>query len=215
MTMAAKTTPNIYIIGAQCTGKTTLVNALRQYVQSDPDLKQSTPHIISEVARTVLQKHGFTADDIRSSPGRSLALQRLILDAQFAAERSALEGNGWFISDRSGVDPIVYATRYVSKDSATLLCQSDEWLELRGRMAASLVIVCEAGCDWLADDGVRLMPEDREDWVQFHEMFCKFLDEAGLDYQQLPSSLEDLSSRVKFVVSKREAKISKEKLGPA
>ncbi len=52
--------------------------------------------------------------------------------------------------------------RYVGQDSARPLCESAEWLELRDRMAESLLIVCEAGCDWLADDGVRLMPEDRE-----------------------------------------------------
>lgn len=76
------------------------------------------------------------------------------MKAQLNAECRALESRKWFISDRSGVDPIVYARKYVSEEAAEDLVKSTEWLELKERMKSALVIVCEAGVDWLIDDGV-------------------------------------------------------------
>ncbi|KAG7287376.1 hypothetical protein NEMBOFW57_006887 [Staphylotrichum longicolle] len=131
--------------------------------QPNPNPYAPTPSVITEVARTVLRARAFTAADVRI-PARSLALQRLILQAQAAAERDALNSSekeeeaGWFISDRSGADPIAYALRYVGADAARGLVQSAEWAELKGRMAEGLVVVCEAGQEvagWLRDDGVR------------------------------------------------------------
>ncbi len=81
---------NIYIVGAQCTGKTTLVNALESHFDETPD-PSLRPTFIREVARTVLDTHGFTALDITSSGERCMTLQKLILDAQVLAERSALQ----------------------------------------------------------------------------------------------------------------------------
>jgi hypothetical protein len=190
--------PNIYIVGAQCTGKTTLVNALRAHFTPTPTANPNpnpnlNPHpppaIITEVARRVLTKHNFTAADVRT-PARSLALQQLILQAQATAERDALNPNqnpggeaSWFISDRSGADPIAYAVRYVGADTArAALADSAEWATLRARMREAVVVVCEAGegvAGWLRDDGVRLMPEDLGEWVGFHGLFCGFLGGEG------------------------------------
>ncbi|KAK1763799.1 AAA domain-containing protein [Phialemonium atrogriseum] len=195
--------PNIYIIGAQCTGKTTLVNRLSvELYCSSAVLGIDKPQIISEVARTVLKQHQFVTEDIRSFPERSLALQQLIVAAQVDAERDALSRSSWFISDRSGIDPVVYASKYVSGESAMEMQRSTGWLELKERMAESLVIVCEAGATWLKDDGVRLMPEDQEDWLQFHRMFCTLLDESRLPYCVLPCNIHSLSERAQFVLSK-------------
>ncbi|ORY59518.1 AAA domain-containing protein [Pseudomassariella vexata] len=212
--------PNIYIIGAQCTGKTTLVNALEAYFthqhhKNSVPTKPSypAPSFIEEVARTVLKTHNFAAHDIRTSPSRALALQTLILEAQFRAERLHLataEDNAedscsspWFISDRSAIDPIVYALRYVSEDAAQELSASNEWKEMRALMARSLVIVCEAGANWLVDDGVRLMPSG-EEWMETHRDFCQVLKSAGLKYEILPWRIGIMDERVKFVLSKWE-----------
>jgi predicted ATPase len=203
MVMAYHVKPrNIYIVGAQNTGKTTLVKALRDHFNQD---ETYPPRVITEVARTVLEKHSFTADDIKSSPARALALQQLILQAQVNAERLALKEGKWFISDRSGIDPIVYAVKHVSKDAKSHLIKSAEWLELRDRMRESVIVVCEAGADWLTDDGVRLMPESREDWIDFHQLFCRCLDELGLNYEVLPCGTTSLRERVSFVLWKWKA----------
>lgn len=160
----------------------------------------SRAKIITEVARTVLVEHGFTAADITSSPSRALELQRLILEAQVIAERHALQEAEWFVSDRSGVDPIVYAQKYVSEEAAYTLTKSPAWIELRERMRESVVIVCEAGADWLTDDGVRLMPNNPEEWIEFHVFFCSCMDAWGLKYEVLPCKMVAIEERVGFVL---------------
>lgn len=226
--------PNIYIVGAQCTGKTTLVNNLRAYFASAIS-SALPPATVTEVARTVLQTHHFTARDVRI-PARSLELQRLILQGQATAERMALmpmavvgassessdsqsgaeataaaqnkgeAGPVWFISDRSGADPIAYATRYVGSDAAQDLINCSEWSgELRDRMRASVVVVCEASgvaAGWLTDDGVRLMPQDLGEWVGFHDMFCEFLKGQGIEFHVLKADIGGHQGRVNFVVQR-------------
>jgi nicotinamide riboside kinase len=195
--------PCIYIIGAQCTGKTTLVDALQRYFQAPDNCSWnghniSPPQIIKEVARNVLREHHFIASDITSSKTRALSLQKLILDAQLTAERKVK--SGWFISDRSGLDPLVYASRYVGEDAAKELMESAEWSELKVGMKRSLVIVCEPGVAWLSDDGVRLMPENEGDWIIFHKTFCTFLEEMSIKHKVLSNSVADQTDRISFVV---------------
>ena len=193
--------PNIYVIGAQSTGKTTLVSALDEYFEqhrtylSEPIMR---PHIIKEVARSVLREHHSTAGDIATSKPRTLQLQRLILNAQSKAEQSF--GQEWYITDRSGLDPLAYAHRYVGDEEARQLRQEDAWQDVEKRIRVGLVIVCGIGGEWLVDDGIRLMPESRDDWVKIQSVFCSLLDELGMQYTILPSSVRNLGSRVDFVI---------------
>src|SRR5688500_8245530 len=83
--------PNIYIVGPQCTGKTTIVNELRGRMVADNLLSSKEPRIISEVARSILRQNHDMAKDIRSSPDRSLDLQKLIIDGQAEEENRALQ----------------------------------------------------------------------------------------------------------------------------
>ncbi|KAI0436060.1 AAA domain-containing protein [Xylaria telfairii] len=198
--------PNIYIIGSQSTGKTTLVNDLSKYFEHHPLAVEEPPGIIKEVARTILANYGFTRGDIRSSKDRTLQLQRLIIKGQFEAEESELETRSWFISDRSAVDPVVYARKYASREGADALITSARWVEMRNRMAKSLIIVCEAGVDWLADDGVRLMPLDSTEWMQTHSEFCDTLANIGLEYHVLPSKIGCRDERAKFILARWERK---------
>ncbi|KAH8158230.1 hypothetical protein CIB48_g10012 [Xylaria polymorpha] len=205
--------PNIYIIGSQSTGKTTLVNDLSEHFEHHPIAVEARPGIIKEVARTILELHGFTRGDIRSSKDRTLELQRLIIEGQFEAEKNELQTRPWFISDRSAVDPIIYAREYASREGADALVTSARWMEMRNRMAKSLVIVCEAGVDWLMDDGVRLMPLDSAEWMQIHSRFCDTLAGVGLEYHVLPSRVGSRDERVKFVLARWERK--RRELSPA
>ncbi|KAL8904210.1 MAG: hypothetical protein Q9207_003422 [Kuettlingeria erythrocarpa] len=194
-----ETPRNIYIVGAQSTGKSTLVTALTTHFEQS-SIYHLKPRIISEVARGVLQRHGFTANDITSSKARALQLQKLILEAQCEAEKAA--GNQWYISDRSGLDPLVYARQYVGVDETLALMQEQSWQELQERMRSGVVIVCESGGEWLIDDGVRLMPQDRDAWLQMHGTFCQMLGELSIVYHVLPVSMPDLRARVDFVVQR-------------
>ncbi|KAK7910583.1 hypothetical protein PG985_013064 [Apiospora marii] len=199
--------PIIYIIGAQSTGKSTLVDALEAHFRQDSSSSSlPKPIVIREVARAVLREHHYTAQDIRDSPTRALELQRLILAAQADAERKAAivsdstKSHPWLISDRSAIDPVVYAWQYVGPEAARALIGSANWQDMRDRMAASLVVVCEAGVDWLTDDGVRLMPTGRDEWAKTHEVFCQVLEEAQVRYVVLPCGLGRTEERVEFVL---------------
>lgn len=174
------------------------------------DEQISAPKVITEVARGVLQKYSFTAEDITFSQIRAAELQRLILEAQLQAEADV--GDAWFISDRSGFDPIIYTLRYVGNDAARDLMASNAFLSLKERMQKSLVIICEAGADWLIDDGVRLMPTSKDDWVAFHSLFCASLEAEGVEYIVLPHSMVGSTERVDFVVGKWAANHERSKI---
>ncbi|KAG5982456.1 hypothetical protein E4U43_006439 [Claviceps pusilla] len=189
--------PNIYIIGAQCTGKTTLVNALAASFNDFPPCAR--PAVIKEVARTVLTAHDLSAHDIRTSAPRSALLQMLILKAQHAREQEALQTSTWFISDRSGLDPLVYAERHVGPAFVREMMSTSEWQHLRASLARALILVCEPVEEWLVDDGVRLMPTDREDWRDYHGRFCSLLESLGLQYRLVPSTMAHLGMRVRYV----------------
>ena len=96
----------------------------------------------------------------------------------------------------------MYARKYAEKASAKELMDSAAWLELRERMRESLVVVCEAGADWLTDDGVRPMPENMEDWIETHRVFCELMDEVGIEYEVLPYGVTDPRKRVEFVLGR-------------
>lgn len=204
--------PNIYIIGPQSTGKTTLIHK----IQGDLQLwlratSIESPSIISEVARTVLKKHSYSAHDIQTSKTRCLELQQLILEAQAVAEKEALQTSSWFISDRSGFDPLVYAKRYVSLQGVQELQQLPAWNEVKDRMENALIVVCEAGTPWLMDDGVRLMPGSHDEWMAVFDDFCELLDQVGFEYCIIPRTMLDLSERADFIrmkwTEKRESAV--------
>ncbi|KAG9505067.1 hypothetical protein J7337_002033 [Fusarium musae] len=195
--------PNIYIIGPQSTGKTTLVNELQADLEHGlVDSSIDKPQIVSEVARSVLAKHKYSAEDIRTSKVRCLELQQLILQAQAEAEKEALKTSSWFISDRSGFDPLVYAKRYASPGVEQELQQLEAWKQVKARMETSLIVVCEAGTPWLMDDGVRLMPGSETEWMQVFDDFCQMLDEVGLEYSVVPRTVLDISERAELVWAK-------------
>ena len=97
----------IYVLGPSSSGKSTLCDALARYLDLD------RTRYVREVARTVMREQGFTRKDVDT-----YAMQQAIMAAQLKAEQkilessedSADEGCVVMLSDRSAVDPIVYAT---------------------------------------------------------------------------------------------------------
>ncbi|RAQ99037.1 AAA domain-like protein [Stemphylium lycopersici] len=198
---------SLYIIGAQCTGKTTLVNALEKMLSRSEQISHecavsSKPVVIREVARKVLKEKQFNRDDITTSPSRALLLQQHILNAQFQAEQNALGLHTpamSYISDRSGLDPIVYAQLFVSEEAADEMLVSETWRELEHRMKQSVVILCEAGCVWLTDDGTRLMPTGMEEWMRIDKAFRDQLAARDIEYFVVPKGMIGIEERVQFV----------------
>lgn len=193
---------NVYIIGAQSTGKTTLLNALRVHYSKPGISEHDAPEFIEETARIVFKQQGFAfaAVDTRSNFDKYLEIQRMILKTQLEAEDEALRRGRWFISDRSGIDCLIYASKYVGKEGAEALAQTHEMERLKARMEESRIIVCEPVADWLEDDGTghRPIPELKENWLAVHGEFCKLLDGLGWKYDILPSSIMSLEERVIF-----------------
>lgn len=196
--MTSKPPKNIFIVGAQCTGKTTLLKALKEYYK---DL-DTQPGIISEVARTVMKQLDMDRNDIEFSPERSLMLQKSIMQAQYKAETElSKDSTGWYISDRSGIDPIVYARMFVGEEAARDLLDLTIWTTLEQNMKAGVVFICEAGASWLFDDGTRLMPKDEEDWNRSDQEFRRLLNARHIDYTVVPRHVVDIADRVGLVVS--------------
>ncbi|GMF81797.1 unnamed protein product [Aspergillus oryzae] len=187
---------SLYLVGAQCTGKTTLLHALQDAFSH----KYPTLHLrsITEVARQVLQDHNFSRNDITNSPERALQLQQLILVAQ-CKEESTRPTNP-VLCDRSGVDPIVYAIRYGPPQAQAILESSPQWYYLRDRMRQSLVILCPPHPEWLVDDGTRLMASSWTEWENVHLTFLKVLEANGIVFHMIPNELLDLEKRVEFVL---------------
>ena len=204
--MTRGTIQNVFIIGAQSTGKTAIVNALERLIrQSDaPELlkSQSKPVIIHEVARNVAKTYNCSREDIRNDALRCFQLQQRILKAQFEAEQAAgsYSPDSWYITDRSGLDPIVYAYLYVGEAASQTLLDSFAWLELEKRMERGLVFLCEAGTRWLVDDGTRLMPESEAEWFKVDMAFRRLLEARGIRHSIIPKELYESDERVSLVI---------------
>lgn len=188
-----------YVVGAQCTGKTTLSVALIDALRSrSPQLRCE---LLTETARRTLKLHGFAREDVRNGGERCLELQRLIMEDQIERELLAEKQDiDIVVSDRSGLDPMVYARMYCEERLVTRLESNSRWSLVRDRLRAGVVIVCEPIMEWLLDDGVRLLPENWQEWRTTHECFCRFLQQNNIAHAVLPSTTRDLATRVEFVM---------------
>jgi nicotinamide riboside kinase len=200
---------NIYVVGAQSSGKTTLISGLEKYfhVYSNVTwgaLVVEKPFVLEEVARQVLMNCGYTGKTVSESKSQALQLQTLILEMQFEAEDAIKDF--WFISDRSGVDAIVYAKLYTGESEAKQLLDSKKWKDMEDALQNSLIIVCEPVLSWLKEDGLRLMPKDCSARIELvseiHGLFCDIPNSLGLKYVILPKDVIDLDARVRFVIAK-------------
>jgi hypothetical protein len=61
------------------------------------------------------------------------------------------------------------------------------------------VVLCEAGCRWLVDDGVRLMPVDMEEWTRIDAAFRDLLQKRGIGYSVISKDMADIGTRVRYV----------------
>lgn len=194
---------NIYVVGAQGTGKTTIVNGLKRHYEpelecSDPE----TPKYVPEIARRLLEELQISGDDIKISPEAYLQFQKALLQGQYKAEAalsSFHNGLSWYISDRSGLDPIAYTQLYVSKEAADILLASKSWKSLETKMRDGLVVLCESGCSWPMEDGLRSVPEDLTEWTRIHRGFEQLLKARGIQYIIVPAAMSELEDRVALV----------------
>ncbi|ETI27930.1 hypothetical protein G647_00379 [Cladophialophora carrionii CBS 160.54] len=189
---------SIYIIGAQCTGKTTLVEDVAEALRTQGAGPFAT---IKELARGILNTANITRDDIRAGNAGAMEFQKLVLGAQLNEELDR-ERRGLIVSDRSGIDPIAYATLYGPPEVARDLLESDAWRVLREKMRKGLIILCEPVREWLFDDGTRLMPADDAEWYELHTVFIRLLQQTGITYEVVPATCTSREERVARVLAR-------------
>lgn len=185
----------VYVIGPSSTGKTTLCNAVAK------SLKLPSRCFITEVARQMMRTQGFTRTDVDK-----IEMQRAIMQAQMEKEVKACErvrrGNsdGLILSDRSGIDPVVYAI-LTAKDEDEARQKEDTLVNLPAfRMALhrykdAIFLLLNPIEEWLVDDGVRNL-DNHERCIN---VFRQVLDELGIKYQEIGAEMKGLEDRVKVV----------------
>ena len=188
---------NIYIIGPQSTGKTTLVNALVDNLGGDVS-------VIREVARTVMQEKGYSRIDVDSNDlDRKFALQHDIFNAQVEKENEFIQADTAFVSDRSAVDPLIYLLHYTGSKTMGRITSTEEWENVRDRYAdtkQSLVVLLSPVHEFLIDDNVRYIPKNLEDWYLLAANFRLFLVEEGIPFVEIGKEILDIKERVARVM---------------
>ncbi|KAI8968820.1 AAA domain-containing protein [Trametes punicea] len=182
----------IFVLGPSSSGKTTLCQALAEELGIVP------PQYIKEIARTVMRTYGFTRKDIDT-----YEMQRAIMRAQLEAEKAATPmgeaSPPLILSDRSAVDPIVYAGTS-ALPGATLRRQNlIEDVNLQEKLPfyrESLFVVLEPVREWIEDDGIRSL----EDPWRYNEALVATLRELDIPYVTIGENIKDIRERVDLVL---------------
>ena len=188
---------NVYIIGPQSTGKTTLVNAIAQSLEGDV-------HVIQEIARTVMRERGYSRTDVDSDDSeRRFTLQQDIFNAQVQKEITFLQLGKEFLSDRSAVDPLVYLMHFSGQNELNRITSTDKWREVQNRYAdanQSLVVLLLPVASFLVDDEVRYMSKSLDDWNALALNFRLFMDQEKIPFVEIGEEILDIKERVAEVM---------------
>ena len=77
--------PSIFIIGAQCTGKTTLVTAISDSIQQEYPNQRFT--VIKELARGALESANVNRDDIINGSEKEMGIVFCIFTLRFPTKK--------------------------------------------------------------------------------------------------------------------------------
>ncbi|KDQ53777.1 hypothetical protein JAAARDRAFT_136621 [Jaapia argillacea MUCL 33604] len=187
----------LYVVGPSSTGKTTLCNAIVE------NLGIPKEAYITEVARTVMRTTGFSREDVGK-----LEMQSAILEAQLEREEEAREaaraapGSHTILSDRSAIDPIVYAILTASNENEAnhrrrTLTEKDGFRRALPRYQHAEFILLEPVPEWLVDDGVRSL----DNHVECSRVFKEVLEELGIAYTVINAETKDLAERVEVALN--------------
>ena len=178
--------PALYVVGPSSSGKTTLCRAIAAQIGL------SSPAYITEVARNVMKTTGFNRKTVHE-----LEMQRAIMEAQLRADALARDSvrcgaYPMVLSDRSALDPIVYAG-LVSEDGANELINTPAFQAALVDYRKSTFILLKPIPEWLVDDGVRSL----DDLESYTMAFEALLARLGISYETLDESCRELEDRVK------------------
>jgi len=184
----------IYIVGAASTGKTTLCRALLQ------KLGLEGTEFITETARSVMERDGFTRDDVGK-----LSMQVAIMKEQFLTEvksREAAASSGRILlSDRSAVDAVVYAVVTAAgaeeaEERIRSLTASRQFQSALPAYRNACFILLAPVPEWLEDDLIRMI--DKQDYC--HEIFRTILNRLSIKFHEIGPEMKSLEERVKTII---------------
>jgi len=184
----------IYIIGPSSTGKTTLCDALASR------LGLKAPTFITEVARDVMERDGYTRNDVGK-----LEMQVAIMEAQLLREneaRAAAARTGRImLSDRSAIDAIVYAVLNSANEDEgqrrfQKLTNSPRFQLALSTYRQSVIVLLSPVPEWLVDDGIRSV----DNQAQSLAVFKNVLRKLGIVHREIGPEMKDLDERTTVVM---------------
>lgn len=176
---AASSVQRLALVGAECTGKTSL----------GIELASAIPGVhVPEALRDFVQKTG-------RAPRQ--AEQQAIMEAQIAAEdeacaAAAARGLGWVIADPAALMTAIYSIAYFNDRSLL-----DSALDHQRRYA--LTVWCDTDIPWTADGDQRDGPAAR---IRVHSIIASLVSDAGLSALLVNG---DLDRRLAEVTSRTRA----------
>ncbi|CAE6538467.1 unnamed protein product, partial [Rhizoctonia solani] len=185
----------LYVVGPSSSGKTTLCKALALHLHLSPDQH------ISEVARSVMRSSSFTRDHVDK-----LEMQKTIMLAQITAEQNARNqasatGSSdplFLLCDRSAIDPLVYAALSATESTgAETLAGSSEMQSILPVYRRAIFVLLYPVKEWFEDDGIRSLADPSN----YPLTYKHYLNQFGIQYYELDSSLKDLDGRINAVLS--------------
>jgi len=133
-------------------------------------------------------------------------MQRTIMRAQLEREQAARSVAGvssvrMVLSDRSAVDPVVYAVvtaanEETGRERMRVLVDTPEFQTALRRYQEGTFVLFKPVPEWFVDDGVRSM----EQQDRTLEAFRKILKELDIPYVELGEEIKDLQARVTFAM---------------
>jgi nicotinamide riboside kinase len=152
---------------------------------------------IKEVARKVMASTGYSRKEVAL-----MEMQLAIMKAQIERESQERNSHSILLSDRSAVDPIVYAILTAGSDDEiesrkTQLIERPEFQETLKTYQQSIFILLKPIADWIVDDGIRLMEKQEETY----RIFERLLRELNIKFRVLGPEMRSLRERVSFVIS--------------
>ncbi len=151
--MAAQLVRRIAVVGAESTGKTSLVQALSEQVSAV---------VVPEQLRQFVEQHGRVPTQSEQTP----LMQAQIRAEEAAVEQAARLGYRFVLCDSSAVMTAVYSEFYFADESLYSMARSHH-----DEMA--LTLFCQPDLPWVADPDQRDGPAVRQ---AVHELLARRLD---------------------------------------
>lgn len=148
----------VALVGAECSGKSTLAQALGEALPA---------RVVPEYLRTFVQQNGRAPTAVE---------QRAVMTAQIRAERiaarqSAAGGDRWVVSEAGALMTAVYSLLYYGDESLVLPALEHH------RTSCAATVWCDIDLPWVADPGQRDGPQFR---AEGHRIIGRIVAEHSL-----------------------------------